>query len=288
MRSSSRLALLLAAVAGAALHLTAAAGAPPGDPSLVQALSAVRTQGCGGRAGLPQGLGEASALTEAARRMSRGAPADQATRDAGYRARSLVQIQLSGYPSSQAVARAVADKHCPSLLDPAFTEAGVFRDGRNWWVLLAQPFSPPQAAQAGDVAARVLALVNEARAQPRRCGAEQFNAAAPVRLDDRLTRAAQVHSQDMARRGVLEHVGGDGSQVAQRVERTGYDWRSVGENVAAGQERAEEVVAGWLRSPGHCVNIMDPRFTDMGLAYVVDRASPAGIYWTQVFGRARR
>ena len=42
------------------------------------------------------------------------------------------------------------------------------------------------------------------------------------------------------------------------------------------------VVQGWLNSPGHCANMMSPGFTEMGVAFVVDRKSEAGIYWTQV------
>ena len=91
----------------------------------------------------------------------------------------------------------------------------------------------------------------------------------------------------MARHNLLEHRGRDGSSAADRVTRAGYDWRSVGENIAAGQPSPQEVVAGWLRSPGHCANLMEPRFTDMGVAYAVDQKSEAGIYWAQVFGRAR-
>jgi uncharacterized protein YkwD len=48
---------------------------------------------------------------------------------------------------------------------------------------------------------------------------------------------------------------------------------------------AEVVVNGWLDSPGHCSNIMDTQYTEMGIAYLVNRKSDAGIYWTQVFAR---
>jgi uncharacterized protein YkwD len=48
----------------------------------------------------------------------------------------------------------------------------------------------------------------------------------------------------------------------------------------------EEAMAGWLDSPGHCANLMDPSFTEMGAGYAVNPNSKAGTaYWTQVFGR---
>ena len=40
---------------------------------------------------------------------------------------------------------------------------------------------------------------------------------------------------------------------------------------------------GWLASPHHCENLMDPRFTELGVGFVFDADSDSGVYWTQVF-----
>jgi uncharacterized protein YkwD len=62
----------------------------------------------------------------------------------------------------------------------------------------------------------------------------------------------------------------------------------VGENIASGQRTVEDAVASWLDSPGHCANIMNPAFTDMGAAYAIDpRNRNRTAYWTQVFGTPR-
>ncbi|HVL75822.1 MAG TPA: CAP domain-containing protein, partial [Noviherbaspirillum sp.] len=66
-----------------------------------------------------------------------------------------------------------------------------------------------------------------------------------------------------------------------------YRWRRIGENVGSGQGDAARAVSGWLRSPGHCSNIMNPAYTEMGAAYALNRDGEALIYWTQVFGRPR-
>ena len=137
------------------------------------------------------------------------------------------------------------------------------------------------------MAARILALTNEARSQQRRCGNELFKAAPPLKADAQLDRAAADHAADMARQGLLEHQGRDGSSAAQRVTRAGYRWRRVGENIASGQTSAEQVVLEWTRSPRHCANLMDARFTDMGVAYAVNMNSEGGIYWAQKFGQPR-
>jgi uncharacterized protein YkwD len=75
---------------------------------------------------------------------------------------------------------------------------------------------------------------------------------------------------------------------ADRVRRAGYDWMAVGENIAEGAANAEAVVQGWLRSPGHCVNIMSPQYREMGLAYFTDFAHKGDIYWAQTFGTQKK
>lgn len=255
--------------------------------SLLDSLAAARSQGCGGKAGVQGRWRNVDALNDAAARVAQGASADSAARQSGYRARQLFQASFGGYRSAAAVAQAMAQRYCEALLDPRFTEIGLHQQGTRYAVVLAAPFDPPQAQDAQEVARRVLALTNEARSKGRRCGNEVFAPAPPVRLNEALGRAAAIHARDMARHNFLQHRGRDGSSAADRVTRAGYDWRSVGENIAAGQPSPQEVVAGWLRSPGHCANLMEPRFTDMGVAYAVDQKSEAGIYWAQVFGRGR-
>jgi uncharacterized protein YkwD len=130
----------------------------------------------------------------------------------------------------------------------------------------------------------VLALVNEARADSRRCGWKKFKSAPPLVLSESLGRAARVQADDMARHGSLSHSGSDGSTPAERATRAGYQWKLVGENIAAGQPTPEQVVAEWLESPGHCSNIMDPAYAEMGVAFAYEAQSEKGVYWSQVFG----
>jgi uncharacterized protein YkwD len=165
---------------------------------------------------------------------------------------------------------------------------GIERRGQNIWIVLAAPFAAPALEDTREVSERVVDLANEARSRSRRCGSKSFPAAPPLTLAAKLTRAAREHAQDMAKHSELAHEGSDGSTPAQRVTREGYAWRTVGENVAAGPTTADEVMAGWLASPGHCENLMDPRFTEMGLAYTVDSTSDSGVYWAQVFAAPRR
>jgi uncharacterized protein YkwD len=133
------------------------------------------------------------------------------------------------------------------------------------------------------VAQRVLELVNAARAEARKCGRDQYDAAQSLTLSAMLNEAALGHARDMAARGFPSHRGSDGSLSGDRITRSGYRWRASGENVAAGQRDADAVVAGWLASPGHCATLMGPQFTEMGIAFALAPSKDPAIYWTQLF-----
>ena len=137
-----------------------------------------------------------------------------------------------------------------------------------------------------QIRARVVALVNDARSSSRRCGRERFAAAPSLAVSQQLNEAAASHARDMARRKFFDHRGSNGSQPKERVQRAGYQPRLTGENIAYGPESAEEVVAGWLASPGHCANIMDSRFQEIGVGLASARKR-GHIYWVQDFGARR-
>lgn len=110
----------------------------------------------------------------------------------------------------------------------------------------------------------------------------------PLTLNSQLVDAAQDHSSDMAQDDFFSHTGADGSDVGSRVQDSGYQYSAAGENIAAGQTTAEEVVEGWMNSPGHRANILNPNFTEIGIGYEYLENDTGSVnynhYWTQVFG----
>ncbi|MFV9506489.1 MAG: CAP domain-containing protein, partial [Oscillochloridaceae bacterium umkhey_bin13] len=93
------------------------------------------------------------------------------------------------------------------------------------------------------------------------------------------------HSQDMAQRGYFSHFSPEGRDPSDRVDATGYQWQMVGENIASGYRTPQEVVAGWMDSPGHRANILRCEFTEIGIGYFERPDDPSRMrtYWTQVF-----
>nr|WP_089104270.1 CAP domain-containing protein [Streptomyces hyaluromycini] len=137
-----------------------------------------------------------------------------------------------------------------------------------------KPSSTPKAtATASGVVARILELVNAERSKVG-CSA--------LTLNTTLSKVAQAHSEDMALHQNMSHVGSDGSSPGDRLTSAGYTWSAYGENVAYGYASPEQVMAGWMASPGHKANILNCTFKEIG----VGLAQPNS-YWTQDFGTAR-
>ncbi|MEV5174139.1 CAP domain-containing protein [Streptomyces flaveolus] len=164
-----------------------------------------------------------------------------------------------GAPEATAPAPAAT---APSSAAPAPTSAAP-----------AAPSSPAPTATASGVTGEILRLVNAERSK---AGCQ------PLTLNSTLTKAAQAHSDDMAAHQNMSHTGSDGSSPGDRITRAGYTWSSYGENVAYGYSTADQVMAGWMSSPGHRANILNCGFKEIG----VGLAQP-GSYWTQDFGTAR-
>jgi uncharacterized protein YkwD len=133
----------------------------------------------------------------------------------------------------------------------------------------------------------MLKLVNAARAQGRRCGDTAYAAAPSLRYSRTLETASTHHARDMARRGYFDHDTPEGVTPAERLARIGYASSLTGENIAKGEISAEEAMRGWLASPGHCANIMDRRFTEMGFGVAAADGSEAELYWVQTFATPR-
>lgn len=90
--------------------------------------------------------------------------------------------------------------------------------------------------------------------------------AGQVTSDPRLVAAAQAHATDMARFAFFDHRGSDGSDVADRVARAGYEGCFVAENIASGQFSEEAVFRDWMNSNRHRRNMESPRAVNYGLA----------------------
>ena len=119
-----------------------------------------------------------------------------------------------------------------------------------------------------------IALVNAARA---RAGLSR------LRENTTLNRVASAYSQRMAAENFYGHVDPQGKDVGDRIAAVGYLAQMSAENIARGQPGPATVVEGWLNSPGHCANIMNPALVEIGAGYATVASPPYFHYWTHVF-----
>ena len=264
---------LLVIFAGLSASLTTQADA-------LSAVQLLRAGGCGGTVPAARPLHRELSLDRAAERWAAGdAPAAAAERS-GYTAEATAGLHIRG-PEASTV-QLLRRSGCRGLTDQRLRDIGIYHRGLDTWLLLAEPLVLPAASRAPVLAARTLELVNEVRARGVRCGERSFAPAPAMTLSVMLAGVAFAHATDMAEHNYFEHRDLAGHSPADRVRAVGYKEKLVGENIAYGPKSAEEVVQGWLDSPGHCENIMDPRFAEMGIAYAPGQASRRGLYWVQL------
>lgn len=140
-----------------------------------------------------------------------------------------------------------------------------------------------------DFVAGAMARINQWRASGADCGVHGIKpATTPLAWNNTLTQAADVHSLDMVAHNFFDHTGSDGSNPGTRMSAAGYTPSTWGENIAAGQSTINQVIDGWIDSDGHCANLMNPAFTEVGLACVSGSASTTyRTYWTMELAAPR-
>ena len=142
---------------------------------------------------------------------------------------------------------------------------------------------------AGGVAARAdasyiptpeecwfLALINDYRAA---------HGLDPLALSATLGGAARNHSAQMAATDYFSHTLPDGTSWADNIRNYGYTYNTwIGENLAAGNYRADYTLLQWQRSAPHNANMLAPEFAAIGIGRAVNPDSQWGAYWTTTFG----
>ena len=145
----------------------------------------------------------------------------------------------------------------------------------------------------------LLNAINNARNQQIDChdGLGLVGPLQPLVWNNELYTAAYEHSYDLAQSDTFSHDGsGTKSDITgsnlhkkssfiERVQANGYyNYRMIGENLAAGYSELEPTIQAWLTSPKHCSNIMNPKFKEMAISIQINQESEFKIYWTNNFG----
>jgi uncharacterized protein YkwD len=249
------------------------------------AVQVLREGGCGGLMPAAAPLHHSAVLDRAAEQWASGVALSAAIQRGGYAADAIAGLKVRAADAD--LIGALRPASCRTVSNRDLQDIGVYRRGSDHWLVLTSRASTPDRSQAPALAARALALVNRVRASGTHCGQRSFAPASPVTLSATLGTVALGHAADMAEHDYFEHNDLSGRSPAQRVREGGYQETLVGENIAYGPRSIDEVVQGWLDSPDHCENIMDPRFAQMGIAYAPGKLSRHGLFWVQLLATPR-
>ena len=104
----------------------------------------------------------------------------------------------------------------------------------------------------------------------------KINGKTPLCLNYKLMTSAQLHSVDQANNNTMSHTGSNGSTMTDRINATGFNWNTIGENVAYGYTDIPSVMLAWENSPSHRENMLG-NFNMVGFGMFNN-------YWTQNFG----
>jgi uncharacterized protein YkwD len=119
----------------------------------------------------------------------------------------------------------------------------------------------------------------------------------PLKSNRRLSKAAGGHARDMVARGYFSHDSASGASFVDRIRKAGYvparAFPSLGEDLAWGSGplgTPREIVQGWMNSPGHRANILDPKFREggMGVAFGDVGVGEDGVTYALDFGSGGR
>lgn len=103
----------------------------------------------------------------------------------------------------------------------------------------------------------------------------------PLQIDEKVSFVADKKSQDMKDKGYFDHQSPTYGSPFDMLKKFGVKYSAAGENIAAGQQTAAEVVKGWMNSEGHRANILNATYTHIGVGFV--KGGSYGTYWTQLF-----
>ncbi len=106
----------------------------------------------------------------------------------------------------------------------------------------------------------------------------------PLNEEAHLDAAAQAHSEDMAANNYFDHTDLGGGAPWDRTKAAGYASGWIGENIAAGYGTPYLVMTGWMKSEGHCANILTSHYVDIGIGVIKAPGSSYGTYWTMELG----
>jgi len=156
---------------------------------------------------------------------------------------------------------------------PVYTEV----QKTETYVPTTEEVAPKEETIDQTVVSEVQEVVNLVNAERKKMGL------APVKLNTDLSYMAKVKAEEMRDSNYFSHQSPIYGSPFEMMNSFGISYSYAGENIAAGQKTPEEVMKGWMNSPGHRANILNENYTEIGVGLA--KGGSYGTYWVQEFIR---
>ncbi len=150
--------------------------------------------------------------------------------------------------------------HPHLLRDHHLLGHAAFFTGMKVLLILGATLIPAEAFLAPDVlaeqASALVQLTNRAREE---------QGLSALKVSSLLVRSSDLRAEDMAEKSYFSHISPDGHRLSYFLKVAGYAYREAGENLAMGFSDAQGAMQGWMKSPTHYANLVDPAFSEIGI-----------------------
>ncbi len=135
----------------------------------------------------------------------------------------------------------------------------------------------PNDVASPSLDSEFLTKINKLRKRGCYCGGERMPGVRPLKYNAKLKRSASLYARQMSRENFFGHIDPRGRDLKYRINRVGYNWKVIGENLGHNQENVDRIIEDWKKSPSHCRMMMDPQMSETAIARYDN-------YWVQHLG----
>ena len=128
-----------------------------------------------------------------------------------------------------------------------------------------------------EIDEQFLVKINRLRKSGCYCGHEKMQPVPPLTFNLKLKKSAFRYAKQMHKEDFFGHIDPRGRDLTYRIDKVGYKWKAIGENLGHNQETITKIFYDWLQSPTHCKMMMDIQMSETAIAKY-------GNYWVQHLG----
>ncbi|HZJ77801.1 MAG TPA: CAP domain-containing protein [Clostridia bacterium] len=187
---------------------------------------------------------------------------------------SNTEIQTQGEAKRETTTKTTVTIRKPTITKKTTTTKKITTTKKTTTTKKIGPKQSTPSTTVSQLEREVVVLVNERRKE---------HGLSALTLNEDLSAVARLKSKDMNDKNYFAHNSPTYGTPFEMIKKFGISYRTAGENIAKGYTTAKAVVDGWMNSQGHRENILNSKYTQIGVGYYSAGSSHTENYWTQMF-----